>query len=390
MTIMTEGSGAEAPPQHPANGAPQHHAPVGSAQHQAAGPPPGGADHPAASQTAGPAKTNNGRDKIHWTKDVWDRIDRAVHDEMMRTRVAQKFLPIRPVIAHTTAVPFDSIAPPDQNSQAFSVDEGLTTRLNEYWVEFSLTPQQVDHETGDLRQFGHSTAATLATHAANILAQAEDLVIFQGANAIAQALFSPPGKAGTTPPPSVLSRGAPLDTGLLDLPAVPGAPGPPAQLTPLVQAVPVKLLDAKAPGVYGSNTFGAVAKAYATLQGAGQYGPYALVLQTTPYADTYAPVVGGTLVITADRIHPLMTAGFYGAGTLPQNTPATSLSGGANASYVGVLVSLGGNTMDLVVGLDATTAFMQQDPNGNYRFRVVERFALRLKDTTGVIRLEFQ
>jgi uncharacterized linocin/CFP29 family protein len=150
------------------------------------------------------------------------------------------------------------------------------------------------------------------------------------------------------------------------------------------------LLNAKNPGIYGSNTFGAVAKAYATLQGAGQYGPYALVLQTTPYADTYAPVVGGTLVITADRIHPLMTAGFYGAGTLPQNTPATSLSGGANASYVGVLVSLGGNTMDLVVGLDATTAFMQQDPNGNYRFRVVERLALRLKDTTGVIRLEFE
>jgi uncharacterized linocin/CFP29 family protein len=186
-----------------------------------------------------------------------------------------------------------------------------------------------------------------------------------------------------------LYRGTPLDTGLLDLPAVAGAPGAPAQLLPLVQAVPVKLLNAKDPGIYGSNTFGAVAKAYATLQDAGQYGPYALVLQTTPYADTYAPVVGGTLVITADRIHPLMTAGFYGAGTLPQGTPATSL-GGAPASYVGVLVSLGGNTMDLVVGLDATTAYMQQDPNGNYRFRVVERFALRLKDTTGVIRLEFE
>jgi hypothetical protein len=33
---------------------------------------------------------------------------------------------------------------------------------------------------------------------------------------------------------------------------------------------------------------------------------------------------------------------------------------------------------------------MQQDPNGNYRFRVVERLALRLKDLSAVIRLEFQ
>src|SRR5689334_25401450 len=104
---------------------------------------------------------------------------------MMRTRVAQKFLPLRPVLPRTTSVPFDFIQAPDKNN-AFSVDEGATTRLNEYWVEFSLTPQQVDHETGDLMELGHSTAVTLATRAANILAQAEDLVIFQGANGIAQ------------------------------------------------------------------------------------------------------------------------------------------------------------------------------------------------------------
>jgi hypothetical protein len=39
--------------------------------------------------------------------------------------------------------------------------------------------------------------------------------------------------------------------------------------------------------------------------------------------------------------------------------------------------------MDLVVGLDATTGFMQQDTDGTYRFRVVDRFALRLKATLG-------
>ena len=26
---------------------------------------------------------NLGRDKVHWSKEVWDRIDTAVHDEMM-------------------------------------------------------------------------------------------------------------------------------------------------------------------------------------------------------------------------------------------------------------------------------------------------------------------
>ena len=328
-----------------------------------------------------PAANNLGRDKIHWSKDVWDRIDKAVHAEMMRTRTAQKFLPIRPVFPRTTSVPSDSIQGPIQANPTFTVDEGETTRLNEFWVEFSLTPQQVDHETGDLMELGHSTAVTLATRAANILAQAEDLVIFQGANAFPQpSLFNPPAAGGVQPPPTVLNRGTPGDSGLLDLP-IAGAAQPP--LLPPVQAVQIAPLDAANPGVYGPNTFQQVSRAYALLQGAGQYGPYALVLQTIPYADTYAPVAAG-LVITADRIKPLMTAGFYGSGTLPTaNLPN-------NAVSAGVVLSLGGNTVDIVVGLDATTGFMQQDPNGNYRFRVVQRFALRLKDTTGVIRLEFQ
>jgi len=318
-----------------------------------------------------PATNNLGRDKVHWTKEIWDRIDKAVHDEVMRTRVGQKFLPIRPVLPRTTSVPFDSITLPTQDVPSLSVDEGASTRVNEYWVEFSLTPAQVEDETGNITELGHSTAVTLATKAANLLAQGEDLVIFQGQNAITGNLLF----ANTT----VHNRGVPDDTGLLDL-NLPGQQNPP--LLPPVQVVSVPLLDPTKPGVYGENTFGKVALAYADLQGQGQYGPYALVLQTTPYADAYAPLKS-TLILTADRLNPLMTAGFYGTGTLPSKLPS-------KASFSGVIVSLGGNTVDLVVGLDATTAFMQQDTDGNYRFRVVERFALRLKDTTAVVRLEFQ
>jgi uncharacterized linocin/CFP29 family protein len=317
------------------------------------------------------ATNNLGRDKVHWTKDIWDRIDKAVHDEMMRTRVCQRFLPIRPVLARTTSVPTDFISPLAKDSPTLNVDEGLTTRLSEFWVEFALTPQQVDHETGDMMELGHSTAVTLATRAANLLSQGEDLIIFQGQNAItSNALF----QNGF-----LLNRGFPSDTGLLDLPVAAQGAQP---VTPLPDDQVIQVA-AKSPGVYGENTFAAVAKGYSVLQGKGQYGPYALVLQTIPFADSYAPLKD-TLILTADRLTPLMTAGYYGSGTLPSN-PA-----GTEPAFYGVLVSLGGNTMDLVIGLDATTAFMQQDTDGNYRFRVLERFALRLKDLTAVIRLEFQ
>src|SRR5262249_26132210 len=149
-----------------------------------------------------------------------------------------------------------------------TVDEGATTRLNEFWVEFSMTPQQIEQETGDPSEMGYSTAVTLATRAANILAQAEDLVIFQGQNAIEST--DPNSLFKTT----VRSRGEPGDPGLLDL-TVPGQTQPP--LLPPVQVEKVQPLDPSTPGIYGENSFGAVAKAYADLQGNGQYGPYASV-----------------------------------------------------------------------------------------------------------------
>lgn len=344
----------------------------------------------AAPPTLPPQATNNlGRDQVHWGKEIWDRIDKAVHDEMLRARVGQRFLPLRPVIPRSTSVPTDSIT----LAATLSVDEGLTTRLNEYWVEFSLTPQQVDHETGDIMELGHSTAVTLATRAANRLALAEDLVIFQGQNAVNTHNSFTTNK--------VLSRGSPADTGLLNFPlrakAPPGQPLPPPpalnvpQPSPPVQTYQV-VLAGRGPGVYGEKTFEAVAGAISKLQDSPegpQYGPYALVLQTVPYADTYAPIAQ-TLIMTADRIKPLMMGGFYGTGALPVNVPCAGGRFNQDASYTGVVVSLGGNTMDLVVGLDAITAFMQQDTNGNYRFRVVERFALRLKDSSAVVRLEFE
>ncbi|MBV9265623.1 MAG: encapsulin [Acidobacteriaceae bacterium] len=324
-----------------------------------------------------------GRGKIPWSKDVWDRIDQAVETEVKRTRIGARFLPKKPVPPKTTSVPTDaySLNRGGAGSPILNVDEGSTTRLNEYYVEFLMTPQQVDQEEGDFKQLGHSTAVTLATKAANTLAQAEDLIVFQGQNAITgSTLFT--GNLVLT-----LGSNAPADSGLLNFPIGGTAPGA-GPLTPApapaIKVEPVAPLAPAVPGViYGPNTFTAVAKAYSDLQELGHYGPYALVLETIPYADTYAPLPA-TLTLTADRIKPLVSAGFFGTGTVPPNPPPAPV-----APYYGVLVSLGGNTMDLVVGLEPLVAFMQEDTDGNFRFRVLQRFALRVKDPTSIVILQF-
>jgi uncharacterized linocin/CFP29 family protein len=281
----------------------------------------------------------------------------------------------------TTSVPSDTISfeqLPGELTQTLLIDEGATIRVNEIWTEFALTPQQV-HETSEAHELAHTSAVTLATRAANFLAQAQDLVIFQGVNGYFTPFFQTfirfrPGQQ-------------PTDTGLLSFPVIPQSPPlAPSTSKPLPpnQVIQVSLVGDEGRGVlYGENTFGAVSKGYSVLQQNGHYGPYVLALQTTPYADTYAPLPN-TLILTADRLRPLVEAGFYGTGTLVSNSPPTE------PAFTGLLVSLGGNTMDLVVGHDAMVAFLQEDADGNYRYRVLYRFALRLKDSTAVIRFEFQ
>lgn len=319
---------------------------------------------------------NRGRDKISWGKEIWDYIDMAVHDECTRVRVAAKYLPIHQVPDYMTTVPADSVSAPADEAGvtgAFAVDEGAVTRLIEFWVEFSLTPQQLEQETQIANEHrGHSTAVTLATRAANLLMRAEDTIIFQGQATFDTDFFQR----------NIRSRGVPADFGLLDI--IPtGADSSVPELSS-DQVIPVERIPKDNPlPVYGENTFTAVAQGYAVLQGKGHYGPYGLTLGTVPFADTHAPLQT-TLIMPADRIQPLATAGFYSSGTL-----AAATETGAEPQSTGSMVSVGGNTVDLVVGIDATTAFMQQDVDGNYRFRVLERLALRLKDISAIVRLEF-
>jgi uncharacterized linocin/CFP29 family protein len=282
---------------------------------------------------------NYGKEEPEWTQEVWDRIDQAVHDEAQRTKVAAKFLPLYMAVPGALIVPADTVnvdAPP------LTVDEALTTSIVETLAEFALTKQQYGREDGLM------TAITLATRATNLLSQAEDLLLFQGDLGLQDPLFTSN---------KVRHQSGSAGGGLLSVERSVSVP----QKTPGID-------------IWGENTFGAVATAYSILQDNGHYGPYALVLPTVPYADTYAPLPT-TLILTADRIKPLVTGGFYGTGTLPD--------------FTGIMVSTGGNTMDLVVGKDATTQFEQKDARGRFLFRVYERFALRLKDKTAGVKLEF-
>ncbi|MGD1808191.1 encapsulin [Dapis sp. BLCC M126] len=326
------------------------------------------------------------RNQIPWEQEIWDRIDTAVHDECKRTKIAAKFLPIHVTSSNELTIPSDTVIVSNgRGDQKLSVDEVAINPLLELVVEFKLTVQQVEREA----ELG--TAVTLATRAANLISQAEDIAIFQGDAAV---------RTGNPQHPlfrenKVTVKSGSAGIGLLNAPEADGS-------NPIIQIVTVPNSDPTAtPPRWGENSFGGVSTSYSRLQsGEGlaqaHYGPYVCVFNFEPYADSYAPLPT-TLIIPADRIKPLVTEmpsnkemqmqsedmyvhgyypRYYGTGTLPKSR--------------GLFLSLGGNTMDLVVGVDAKTEYTNQDKDGNYCFRVYERFALRLKDKTSVIRLEFQ
>ena len=278
-----------------------------------------------------------GRDRLAWSEDLWKSIDDAVHDEVQRTSVAAKFIPL-----HGPAPTPDILTVPSDiiNPATMTIDEVAVTPIVELGIEFGLTRQQVGNEAQ------LATAITLSTRSANLLSQAEDMTLFQGDQAFDNPLFK-----------RVQHSGGSAGSGLLNA------------TDQVITVVPVSA------GVYGEHTFQAIAQAYSLLQSQGHYGPYAVALRSEVYADTFAPLPD-TLAMPADRIKPLVPLGFYGTGTVPPST--------------GVMVSVGGNTMDLVASVDPVTEFLQVDPDGTYRFKVYERFALRVKDKSAIVRFQFK
>jgi uncharacterized linocin/CFP29 family protein len=271
---------------------------------------------------------------VNWSDAVWTEINDAVKAEVAKVRIAQKVFPTVVLDAGATNVADEVI-----NFANLSVDEGAQKPFTEIFREFRLTSTQVQLEP-QLK-----TAKTLARMAAKEVALAEDLVIFQGTN-------------GNPPRGVNIERRVSTGTGLLG------------------QATAVNVNPRKPqPPDYGENTFAGVTSGIATLTTAAQATPFALILPTSQFADTYIPPSPASLVTTAERIKPLVEGGFYVSGELPNKS--------------GLLVALGGDPVMLYVGLEARAEFLKKD-GPDYFFRVVERIQFVVRDKRALITLAFQ
>jgi uncharacterized linocin/CFP29 family protein len=287
---------------------------------------------------------NLGRDRL-WNQQIWSDIDNAVRDEVGRVRVVQRVFPCT-LLANGQQVPKDQLS--TEASDILKIQEGRTKPFVEIWVEFSLTQSQVDGEES------LHTGRTLARLAANKIAAKEDSLLFHGYAQSAAALTKA-AEAANQPTPThfVKDKNAnSLDGGLLGE----------ARLH----------VGNKGTTVKPEKLVGEVVKGIGELSASAHAGPYALFLSSQKFAEASTPL-NGTTVTPADRIIPLVTGGFYGTGCLSDGD--------------GLLASLGGEPTTIYLGIDATTAFTQTEPNGTYRFRVFERIQFVARDPSVFVRL---
>jgi uncharacterized linocin/CFP29 family protein len=288
-----------------------------------------------------------------WNETIWKGINDEVRKVAGTIRVAQKIFPT--IILDNPNIPDDytpaPVYPPYPGIPGIA--EGLTRPFVEISAAFRLTPNQVAYE-GSLH-----TGLNLSKLRARDLAQMEDLIFFQG--------------MGAPAPPAWVTinnlTAQAVANGLLGLATPAGGYAPP------IAPINVPRLAPRVPGVvYGGNTFNAVVQGINQLYAQLQPGPFALILEYSVFADAYSAISPG-LTITADRLTPLVTGGFFGTAALPPQT--------------GLLVSLGGEPTTLYVGLDATTALAQKDLNEMHFFRVFERVQYTARDPRAFVRLNF-
>jgi len=120
------------------------------------------------------------------------------------------------------------------------------------------------------------------------------------------------------------------------------------------------------------NGFRDVVAAVEQLHALGFDEPYALIVSTRQFV-AMNRMFENTGVLEIDQIKKLMTAGVFVSGILPEPSA--------------VVVSTGAENLDLVVGVDMTTAYVES-AKMNHHFRVLETLVLRIKRPESICVIE--
>ena len=306
--------------------------------------------------------------QLGWSDAQWEKVNNAVTEAFAKASVASSVLPCYgPLTDSAEYVRNEQFA---STGELVTVQDDTTLKLFNLTVDVDLSSEQAADES-------LATALLAFRRAANTLAQVEDDIVFNG--------FGDP----RTEVRDFLEQSG-FDFRVVD-PFFPGVVrANPVSLEGLVHIVDTKTKARRTVGhgtadqvvdsalrlaiaslatTAGDHLVTDIASAIVTLESASHPGPFACILGANAFVEAYRPAAG-SLVLPADRITPMLNGPLLRSGRL--------------ASDLGVVVSLAANAIDIVVATPPTAQFLQIDQNARRRFRVYEKFMLRIKDRTAV------
>jgi uncharacterized linocin/CFP29 family protein len=292
--------------------------------------------------------------ELSWTREQWELVAKTVSEEANRARVAASFLPLfGPVEPSTLGVPSLRLGyernPAAQLSalgerQRLCVDSEPTTLLTTISVTLALRT----HEVADPEL---AAALGMFRRAANVIGRVEDALLFHGQVGKGQM---PAEGVDRLPPIFEVSGGR-------------AQPGLASALTrvPAVQRAGIEergAIDA------GDVRVSPIVQAINHLEAQGHVGPYACVLGHDLFTAICTP--SASLVLPRDRIMPFLDGPLLRSSVL--------------APDQGLLIALGGNPVEVVVGSDIGVRFLQMTSEPRYLFRISERLALRVREWSAI------
>lgn len=274
--------------------------------------------------------------ELNWTDAQWQKVKDSVTDAFGKTSVAAAFLPCYgPLAGSAEIVRNERLLEDDSDTPTIKLDadhDAVNLKLVNLTVRVELSSEQVADET-------LANAILAFRRAASIIAQEEDRIVFGG---FARG-FLPDNSRFVANAKTVKPQ-----KGLADLTAR------------------TKFDALQKQGVSdGQALVAAVVDAIQDLENRLHPAPFACVLGSTLFDKAHDPAP--SLALPADRITPHLKGGpLLRSGRIDANT--------------GIVVSLAGNAVDIVVGTPPTVQFLQRKEDAKFLFRVYERFALRIRE----------
>jgi uncharacterized linocin/CFP29 family protein len=274
--------------------------------------------------------------ELNWSDGQWQKVKDAVTEAFAKSSVSSAFLPLYgPLSGSAEIVRNERLtyqAPTPTTPLTLKLDgdhDAVNLKLVNITVNVVLSSEQVAEEA-------LSNALLAFRRAANVLAQEQDRIVFDGF-----------GRGFAGDDSRMVVNKIPPQQGLADLAA-------------RQQFNPVDENAARGPAIVS-----AVVRAIHELEDDSHPAPFAVVLGNALFEDVYEPAV--SLALPAERITPLLKGGpLLRSGNIQEGT--------------GIVVSLAGNAVDIVVGTPPTVQFLQRQIDAKFAFRVYERFVLRIRD----------